>query len=109
MAYRFVRARPRRDRLGDLRERLDSGEIEAMEPFRRAMTKSLENARIDPDTGNALWVEEDYCSPPLAMEREVLEEYFESVTVLEEDVDEENGWERLEDLPRLWEEITLES
>ena len=95
--------------MGELRERLDSGEIEAMDPFGRAMTTALEDARIDPDTGNALWVEEDYCSPPLAMEREVLEEYFESVTVLEEDVDEENGWERLEDLPRLWEEITLES
>ena len=109
MAYRFVRARPRRDRLAELRERLDSGEIEAMDPFGRAMTTALEDARIDPDTGDALWVEEDYCSPPLAMEREVLEEYFEAVTVLEKDVDEESGWERLEDLPLLWEEVTLES
>ena len=93
----------------ELCERLDSGEIEAMEPFGRAMTTALEDARIDPDTGDALWVEEDYCSPPLAMEREVLEEYFEAVTVLEKDVDEESGWERLEDLPLLWEEVTLES
>ncbi|MHC3438033.1 hypothetical protein ACYJ1Y_07960 [Natrialbaceae archaeon A-gly3] len=109
MAYRFVRARPRRDRMVDLRERLDSGEIEAMEPFGLAMTTALEDARIDADTGNALWVEEDYCSPPLAMERDVLAEYFESITVLEEAVDEEEGWERLEDLPLLWDELALES
>ena len=95
--------------MGELRERLDSGEIEAMEPFGRAMTTALENARIDLDTGNALWVEEDYCSPPLAMERDVLEEYFESVTVLEEDVDEQAGWARIEELPRLWDELALES
>lgn len=31
MAYRFVRARPKRGRLAELRERLDTGEIEAME------------------------------------------------------------------------------
>ncbi|AZH24313.1 hypothetical protein [Haloplanus aerogenes] len=103
MAYRFVRARPKRDRLPDLRERLDSGDIEAMDPFGRAMTRSLERARFDPDTGEAVWVEEDYCSPPLAMEREVLDDYFESLTVVEENVDESAGWAQIEDLPRLWE------
>ena len=48
--------------MGELREQLDSGEIEAMEPFGHAMTKSLENARLGPETGNALWLEEDYRS-----------------------------------------------
>lgn len=103
MAYRFVRATPIRDRLPDLRERLDSGDIAEMEPFGRAMTRALERARVDPDTGEAVWVEEDYCTPPLAMEREVLDDYFESVTVVEETVDEAAGWARIEDLPRLWE------
>lgn len=77
MAYRFVRARPIEDQLPELRERLETGEIEAMNPFGEAMTLSLTDARYDPDTGEAVWVEEDYCSPPLAMEREaVLDEYF---------------------------------
>jgi hypothetical protein len=66
------------------------------------MTASLNEARFDPDSGEAVWVEEDYCSPPLAMERPVLETYFEDVTVVEEDVDEAAGWERIEDLPGLW-------
>jgi hypothetical protein len=50
-----------------------------MKPFGHALQYSLENARID-DNENlhyAIWVEEDYCSPPLAMEREsVLGRYF---------------------------------
>jgi hypothetical protein len=106
MAYRFVRARPKRDRLPELRERLSSGEIEAMEPFGRAMTAALSSARFDPARGTAVWVEEDYCSPPLAMEREaVLDDYFDSVTVVDEDVDETAGWERVADLPGLWEHL----
>jgi len=105
MAYRFVRARPKRDRLPELRERLDGGDIRELEPFGRAMTKSLNDARFDPDTGEAVWVEEDYCTPPLAMERAVLDDYFESVTVVEEHVDEATGWARIEDLPPLWERV----
>lgn len=109
MAYRFVRARPKRDRLSELRNRLDSGEIERMEPFGRAMTEALGNARFDPDAGEAVWVEEDYCTPPLAMEREeVLDDYFDSLTVVEADVDEAAGWERIEDLPPLWDRVATE-
>lgn len=89
----------------ELRERLDGGDIRELEPFGRAMTKSLDAARFDSDTGEAVWVEEDYCSPPLAMERTVLDDYFESVTVVEENVDEAAGWARIEDLPRLWERV----
>lgn len=106
MAKRFVRARPKRDRLTELRDRLESGEIEAMEPFGRAMTKALERARFDPVEGEAIWIEEDYCTPPLAMERaEVLDDYFEDITVVEEDVDEADGWERIDDEPGLWERV----
>lgn len=67
----------RRDRLIQLREPLDRGEIEQMELFGRAMTIVLENARFDPENSDAVWVEEDYCSPLLVMERaEVHDDYF---------------------------------
>lgn len=110
MAYRFVRARPKHDQLTELREQLDCGDIEELEPFGRAMTKAMENARFDPASDEAIWVEEDYCSPPLAMEREeVLDEYFEEITIVEEDVDESAGWQRIDDLPRLWEQVLDEA
>jgi hypothetical protein len=48
-----VRARPG-NRLAELRKRLDSGEIQAMNPFGRAMTRTLEKARFDPETGEAV-------------------------------------------------------
>ncbi|MFB6227514.1 MAG: hypothetical protein ABEH88_02855 [Halobacteriales archaeon] len=110
MAYRFVRAQPLRQRLSELRERLENGDIEQMEPFGQAMTKALQNARFDPETGEAVWIEEDYCKPPLAMERaEVLDEYFEDITVVDENVDEAAGWERIDDLPGLWNRMLGES
>ena len=74
-----------------------------MRPFGKSLQYSLENARIDTeDSAFALWVEEDYCSPPLAMEREaVLDRYFNDITV--EKVKSENeAWSRLKDKPRLW-------
>ena len=54
-----------------------------MRPFGHALQYSLENARIDNENPDyALWVEEDYCSPPLAMEREsVLDHYFNDIAV----------------------------
>jgi hypothetical protein len=49
----------------------------------------------------AVWEEEDYCSPPLAQEREaVLDAYFDQIEV--EEVDEGQGWERIESLPSLF-------
>lgn len=106
MAYRFVRAMPKHDRMPELRERLDSGDIEQLEPFGAAMTTAMENARFDPESGEAVWIEEDYCSPPLAMERrEVLDEYFEDLTVVEGDVEEAAGWERIDGLPELWDRV----
>ena len=48
MAYRFVRASPIAERVPALRERLESGDLESMEPFGEAMTLSLMNARYDP-------------------------------------------------------------
>ena len=49
-----------------------------------------------------MWVEEDYCFPPLAMEREsVLDRYFDDITV-ERVSSEEDGWKSLDDKPLLW-------
>ncbi|SEH54158.1 hypothetical protein SAMN05192561_105150 [Halopenitus malekzadehii] len=100
----------RQPRLTELRERLDGSEIGAMEPFGRAMTRALEQARFDPETGEAVWIEEDYCSPPLAMERaEVLDDYFMEITIVEKDVDEADGWQQIDDLSRLWDQILDEA
>jgi hypothetical protein len=71
MAFYLVRAKPKKEHLESLKGELNSGKISRMRPFGQALQYSLENARID--TGNrdyALWIEEDYCSPPQAMERE---------------------------------------
>lgn len=106
MPYRLVRAIPKREHMPELRDRLDSGNIGQFEPFGAAMTKALENARFDPESGEAVWIEEDYCTPPLAMERrEVLDEYFEDLTIVEANVDEAAGWERIDSLPGLWDRV----
>jgi hypothetical protein len=63
-----------------------------MEPFGQAMAKALQDAWFDPETGEAIWIEEDYCSPPLAMERvEALDEYFTEITVVDKNVRESDG------------------
>jgi hypothetical protein len=101
MAYYLVKARPREDRLQELRAWLDSGEIAKMEPFGTTLQHSLENARLDED-GYAVWEEEDYCRPPLAQERAaVLDRHFTSLSV--SPVEEGGGWKQIKHLSRLWE------
>ncbi|MDT7883896.1 MAG: hypothetical protein RQ891_03435 [Thermoflexus sp.] len=101
MAHYLVRARLRPALAEELHERLRRGEFRRLRPFGEALTFSLENARLDPATGEAVWEEEDYCSPPLAMEREaVLDRYFEDLRV--ERVTEGEGWRRIAALPSLW-------
>ena len=68
MAHYLVSAVPRTDRLDELRARLTRDEFRELQPFGRALTKSLRDARIRED-GLAVWEEEDYCRPPLAEER----------------------------------------
>jgi len=100
MAYYLVKAKAHDDLLPELRSRLDSGEIEQMRPFGKALQYSLENARLDPQ-GWAVWEEEDYCSPPLAQERAaVLDTYFNDLSV--DIVERGDGWEEIESLPTLW-------
>lgn len=106
MAYYLVRARPKPELFGELRARLERREFLSMRPFGAALTKALEGARRDPSTGEAVWEEEDYCSPPLAMERAaVLDRYFEDLRV--ERVREGEGWQRIAEYPSLWEQLTL--
>jgi len=67
---------------------LNSGEISRLRPFGKTLqygldnANGLDNAKVDSKDGYTLWIEEDYCTPPLAMEREsVLDRYFEDITV----------------------------
>lgn len=102
MAYYLVTARPDPTQLGELRARLDSGEIRAMRPFGIALHEGLDGARVA-GGGLVQWEEEDYCRPPLAMERAaVLDRYFSDLRV--EPVAEGEGWQRIQDLPRFWAE-----
>jgi hypothetical protein len=100
MALYIVRARPKND-LSDLRKELNSGEISRLRPFGKTLQYGLDNAKIDPNDGYALWIE-DYCNPPLAMEREsVLDRYFEDITV-QLIVSEKEGLDRIANIPGLW-------
>jgi hypothetical protein len=103
MTFYLVRAKPKKEHLGSLKEELNSGKILRMRPFGQALQYSLENARIDDENRDyALWVEEDYCSPPLAMEREgVLDRYFNDISV-ERVESEDEAWKSINDKPRLW-------
>lgn len=103
MALYLVKAKPRKELLESLHGELNFGKISKMRPFGKSLHYSLENARIDTeDSAFALWIEEDYCSPPLALEREaVLDRYFNNIAV--EKVKSENeAWSRLKDKPLLW-------
>jgi hypothetical protein len=102
MAYYLVKARARANQLAELKARLDRDEFLAMRPFGLALTYSLQHARLDPQ-GWAVWEEEDYCQPPLAMDRAaVLDTYFTDLSV--EKVQQNAGWQQIDPLPSLWAE-----
>lgn len=99
MAYYLVKAQLKTELAAQLRARLDSGEIRAMRPFGIALHAGLDGARLEGEW--VVWEEEDYCRPPLAMERAaVLDTYFTALSV--EAVEREAGWTRIQNLPRLW-------
>ncbi len=103
MAYYLVKARAKTDTLNGLKKRIDSGEICKMRPFGTALDESLRGARID-RSGFATWEENDYCNPPLAMERAaVLDHHFSDIEV--EPVERGVGWKRIVHLPSLWKEV----
>ncbi|MFQ5924291.1 MAG: hypothetical protein ACE5M4_15760 [Anaerolineales bacterium] len=100
MAYYLVRARPKLNKLGELEKLLMRKAFEGLRPFGQALSTGLCGARIGED-GVALWEEEDYCSPPLAMERAaVLDTYFDDIQV--EAVKVGEGWNRIQSLPCLF-------
>lgn len=103
MTLYLVRAKPKgKEGLDALRREMDSGKIANLDPFGGALQHGLENARIDRGSDYAVWVEEDYCSPPLAMERSsVLDRYFEDISV-EQVESEEEGWSRISNDASLW-------
>lgn len=101
MAFYLVRGRLKGDRRQDLKRRLESRELERLRPFGPSLHGGLAAARLDPETGDVVWEEEDYCSPPLAQEREaVLDHYFEDLRW--EEVEEGQGWRQIEGFPSLW-------
>jgi hypothetical protein len=103
MAYYLVTAKPKARNIGDLFENLSKRTYAPMRPFGKAMTHSLENARLR-DDGYATWEEEDYCTPPLAQERAAaIDEYFDELRVTP--VREGEGWEQIDELPRLFPEF----
>ena len=103
MAYYLVKARTIPEKLKELKTRLDGDEISPMRPFGTALDFSLKHARLNA-AGWAVWEEEDYCRPPLAMERAaVLDHYFTDLSV--QPVEKGQGWQQIEQLPALWTEI----
>ena len=106
MAYYLVVAKPNPDRLSVLLRNLQQKAYFTMRPFGTSLTYSLEHARLR-DDGYAVW-EEDYCTPPLAQERAAaLDEFFDElgVTVVERG----EGWARIEELPRLFPQLSTQS
>ena len=107
MAYYLVRARLDSEKAEDLYRKLQEGAVKKLRPFGKTLTDSLLRARVDPDSGEALWEEEDYCTPPLKQEREaVLDHYFDEVEIRK--VSRGEGWEKIRRLPSLWEFIGIE-
>jgi hypothetical protein len=107
MTLYLVKAKLRKYLLGNLHKRLESGEILSMKPFGNALNYSLENAKIGNNDGYAYWIEEDYSSPPLAMERrEIFDQYFDD-NFVEKVPQSQIGWERIRRMPPLWKKIIL--
>jgi len=103
LAFYLVSAVPKHGLMEELGERLAASAFLRLEPFGRALTYSLRNARLRRD-GAAIWEEEDYCRPPLAEERAaVLDSYFHDLRT--EIVGEGAGWKKIEALPLLFPDL----
>lgn len=100
MSIYIVRPRMKKE-LTELRKELESGKISKLQPIGETLSYGLNNARVTNDR-YVLWIEVDYCSPPLAMEKvSVLDKYFDDITV-EPVRSEEEGWNRINNIPQLW-------
>jgi hypothetical protein len=101
MTLYIVRAKPK-SQLSELTIEMDFGKISNLKPFGKSLQRGLENARMDKDTGYVMWVEEDYCSPPLAMgKRKRTRQIFDDITV-DRIKSEGERWVRISNKPYLW-------
>lgn len=99
-----VKARPKSN-LIDLRYDLSHGNIRSLIPFGASLQYSLENAKLDEDNNHAVWIEEDYCNPPIAMERKaVLDKYFDNIRV-QTVISKEEGWSKIQHKRSLWADL----
>lgn len=98
MAHYIVRAKAMD--LDGLKARLDSGDIREMRPFGGELHRVLLEARVDGEW--VTWEEICFCQPPLKQERTVLDLHFTNVTT--QSIRQGEGWKRIEDLPKLWNE-----
>src|SRR5512134_298615 len=104
MAFYLVSAVLKPDLSNELERLLRENAFVDLQPFGKALSHSLRNARIR-DDGFAVWEEEDYCTPPLAQERAAARDrFFERLSVAPVRVGE--GWNRIQDLPRLFPDLT---
>ncbi|GBC72035.1 hypothetical protein HRbin02_01824 [Candidatus Calditenuaceae archaeon HR02] len=100
MAHYLVKAKMVGGKINELRKKISSGYISSLKPFGRALEYSLVNAGYSFD-GYVMWEEEDYCSPPLATERQaVLDHYF--IDLSAERVREGMGWRMIMHYPNFW-------
>ena len=106
MAYYLVRANLSEQNVPVLRTKLAQEQFLGLRPFGRGLTKGLLGMRRLAD-GRVAWEEEDYCTPPLRMEREaVLDAYFSDLQV--ERVEEGEGWVQLSELPLVFADLGSE-
>lgn len=100
MAFYLVQAKLKKDRINELENKLIKDEFKHLQPFGKALTYSLANARLN-QNGLITWEEEDYCNPPLAEEKAaVLNQYFTNITL--QNVQKGEGWKTINNLPKLF-------
>ncbi len=87
--------------MDELWKMITDGRLKAFKPFGMALDYSLRHARYLLSEEVVCWEEEDYCSPPLVMEREqVLDRFFEIHSA--ERVEKYMGWARIGFQPGFW-------
>ena len=105
MAHYLVTAKVKLGSAAELRRRLAKQEFLNIQTFGKSLTRALDGIRHDPKRDEVLWEAEDYCSPPLEMERAaVLDQYFDAIQV--EVLPKGGGWARISKLPSLWDALS---
>ncbi len=100
MAHYLVTAKPILKKIKSLENSLKNNEFLNLQPFGKAISFSLLNARLK-ENGLAVWEEEDYCDPPLKEEKfHVLKYFFEDINAKE--IKEGEGWNSIKELPEMF-------